>query len=65
LDRFVQSRGINYALVSLNGTALPAPFAEVSAIPTTFFIDPGGNLKLAALGSVSMEEAKAILNAKP
>ncbi|MHC4540655.1 MAG: peroxiredoxin family protein [Planctomycetota bacterium] len=64
LKQFAQTRGINYAVASLNGTALPAPFAEVSAIPTTFFIGRNGSLKLAALGLVSLEESRAILQAR-
>lgn len=63
LRHFAEARGVNYAVASLGRTTLPAPFADVTSIPTTFFIDRRGTIKLAALGSVSFEEAKAILRA--
>jgi peroxiredoxin len=33
----------------------------VTSIPTSFFIDRDGKIKLAALGVVPLEEAKAII----
>jgi len=63
LRRFAAAKKMNYAVVSLGDVILPAPFAEVTSIPTTFFIDRSGVIKLAAVGSVSFEEAKAILQA--
>lgn len=62
LQEFVASKGINYNVVSLT-SALPEPFISVSSIPTTFFIDPDGMIKLAAVGLVSLEESEAIMNA--
>jgi peroxiredoxin len=64
LKQFAEAKGINYTVAALNGTMLPLPFGEVSAIPTTFFIDRGGTIKLAAMGFVPLEEAKAILQAE-
>jgi len=64
LKPFAEAKGINYTVASLSGATLPAPFGEVSAIPTTFFIDSRGTIKLAALGLVPLEEAKAILRAQ-
>jgi len=64
LKQFAAARNINYAVVSLGSSTLPAPFADVTSIPTTFFIDKSGTLKLAAEGLVSMEEAKAIMQAQ-
>lgn len=65
LRQFAEARGINYTVASLDGTMLPPPFGEVSAIPTNFFIDPSGTVKYAALGLVPLEDARAILQAKP
>jgi peroxiredoxin len=65
LKPFVKAKGINYTVASLGGATLPPPFGEVSVIPTTFFIDRDGTIKLAALGLVPLEEARAILQAKP
>jgi peroxiredoxin len=64
LKHFADSRAINYPVVSLGGSRLSSPFAEVRAIPTTFFIDREGTIKLAAEGLVSLEELKAILRAE-
>lgn len=64
LKQFADAKNINYAVVSLGSSSLPAPFAEVTSIPTTFFIDRNGTLKLAAEGLVSLEEAKAIMQAQ-
>lgn len=64
LRQFAESKGINYTVASLSSTPLPPPFVEVSAIPTTFFIDPGGTIKFTAMGLVPLEETKAILKAQ-
>jgi peroxiredoxin len=64
LKQFVAAKGINYAVVPVGSSALPGPFANVTSIPTTFFIDQNGAIKLAAEGLVSLEEAKAILQAE-
>ena len=64
LKQFAEAKGINYTVASLSGTPLPPPFSEVSAIPTTFFMDRSGTIKFTALGMVPLEEAKAILRAQ-
>ena len=61
LKQFAAEKGINYKLTTPGNNTLPAPFADVRAIPTTFFIDKNGTIKLAAEGLVSLEESKAIL----
>ena len=61
LKNFAESKNINYTVATL-GSPLPEPFASVTSIPTTFFIDPEGKIKFAAVGVVSLEHAKAILN---
>ncbi len=62
LKQFVDSRNINYVVATMN-SPLPAPLNRVQGIPTMFFIDPEGKLKLAAVGVVSLEEDIAIINA--
>lgn len=64
LKHFAASSGINYSLASLSGTALPQPFANVQSIPTTFFIGKDGTIKLAAVGLMSLEESRAIIQAE-
>lgn len=61
LKDFAATKGINYAVVPLGTTDLPQPFSDVRSIPTSFFIDKNGTIKLAAVGLVSLEDSKAIL----
>ncbi len=60
---FVNEHGINYTVL-LNPGELPAPFGEVTSIPSSFFIDPEGNIKLAVVGMVPSSDAKAIVQAQ-
>ncbi len=62
LKPFVDSKRINYVVATMN-SPLPAPLNRVQGIPASFFIDPDGRLKLAAVGVVSLEEDIAIINA--
>lgn len=64
LKQFAESNGINYTVVSLGDNPLPEPFAKVTSIPTTFFIDPNGKIQFAAIGLVSLADAKVIMNAR-
>lgn len=60
---FVAEQGINYTVL-LSPDTLAAPYSEVKFIPSSFFIDPQGNVKLAIRGIVQAEDAKAILQAQ-
>ena len=62
LKNFAALKGINYTVTSLGDSPLPEPFANVSSIPTTFFIDPEGKITFAAVGVVSLADAKVIMN---
>ncbi len=64
LRQFAASAAISYSVVPIGDASLPSPFADVRSIPTTFFIDRNGIIKLAAEGLVSLEESKAILHAE-
>ncbi len=64
LKNFAESKGINYTVTSLGDSPLPEPFANVASIPTTFFIDPEGKITFAAVGVVSLADAKVIMNAE-
>jgi peroxiredoxin len=63
LKKFAAAKQINYSVVSLGERVLPRPFSNVTSIPTNFFIDKNGNIKLAALGLVPLKDSKAILKA--
>jgi len=62
LKHFAESKGINYTVASPGGNSLPEPFAGVTSIPTSFFIDPEGKIKFAAVGLVPLADAKVIMN---
>ncbi len=62
LKKFAELKGINYTVASLSDSPLPEPFADVTSIPTTFFIDPEGKIKFAAVGLVSLVDARVIMN---
>ena len=64
LKNFVAARGINYTIATAGNSVLPSPFIDVTGIPTTFFIDRKGQIKLAAVGLVELEETRAILKAQ-
>ena len=64
IKAFVNSKGINYSVVSITGTMLPNPFSNVSSIPTTFYIDRNGRIKLVAVGLVELDDTQAILKAE-
>jgi peroxiredoxin len=63
LKSFGETKGINYSVVPLGSSVLPQPYADVRSIPTSFFIDKNGTIKLAAVGLVSLEDSRAILRA--
>ncbi len=62
VKRFVENRQINYIVGTPKGR-LPRPFAEVRSIPSAFYIDKQGKIKLATEGFVSLEESTAIIKA--
>jgi len=64
LKDFVSDKGINYTVATVGSSVLPSPFADVTGIPTTFFIDRKGQIKLVAVGLVELDDTKAILKAE-
>ncbi len=63
VKRFVDQAKMNYTILLDPGT-VPAPYNTISAIPSSFFIDRQGKIKLATTGLVSLREIKAILDAE-
>lgn len=61
LRRFVEKKKLNYSIVSISSSSLPVPFNQINSVPTMFFIDATGKIRLAAAGIVSLNEMKAIL----
>ena len=64
---FVTQANINYTVlidqggVKFDQGTLPGPYNAINAIPSSFFIDQEGKIKLATSGLVSLSEIKAIL----
>lgn len=63
VKNFAAQAKINYDVLLDQGT-LPAPYNSIKAIPSSFFIDPEGKIKLATIGMISLKELKMILKAK-
>ena len=63
LKRFTDSKGINYTVASILSRP-PAPFSNVRSIPSSFFIDKEGKIKLATEGLISRDESEAIILAE-
>jgi peroxiredoxin len=56
---------INYTVISTDGRTMPRPYNLVNSIPSSFFIDPDGKIKIATEGMISVSQIKAILEADP
>lgn len=63
VKRFAEQTQMNYTILLDRGT-MPPPYSSVTGIPSSFFIDPEGKIKLATTGLLSLEEIKAILQAE-
>ena len=59
---FAESKEINYTVTSIQ-SHLPVPFTYVRAIPTSFYIDKKGKIKLIVEGVATKQEFEAILKA--
>jgi hypothetical protein len=56
LKPFVKKKGINYPIASAD--SFPAPYSDVSAIPTTFFIDRQGIIQEVLVGYHDFDKLK-------
>jgi peroxiredoxin len=63
VKKFAAQAKINYTIL-LDQVPLPAPYSSISAIPSAFFINPEGKIKLGTTGVLSLAEIKAIFNAE-
>lgn len=59
-----QNQRINYAVFSTTESSMPAPYNAIKGIPSSFFIDPEGKIKLATSGLLTLGYMKAILQAE-
>jgi len=63
VKNFASRQNLNYTVIS-SSDPLPAPFSEIKYIPSSFFIDAQGRIKLATVGMLSAGEVKSILQAQ-
>ncbi len=64
LKNFVAQNQLNYTVMSSAGATLPSPYSEVQAIPSGFFIDAEGKIKLSTMGMLPRVDINKILDAK-
>jgi peroxiredoxin len=64
LKNFASQNQLNYTVLSCAGVALQSPYADVQYIPSGFFVDPGGKIKLGTTGMLSRDDINKILDAK-
>jgi len=64
LADFVGKSKINYPVLLDRENKLPEPYNTVRSIPTNFFVDPQGKIKLATAGTLSLGNLKAIIRAE-
>ena len=64
VKKLVEKRKINYTVFSVDKNEMSEPYDRMRGIPCSFFIDPEGKIKLAALGVLSLNDSRAILQAK-
>lgn len=57
---FAEEKGINYTMGLSEDSALPAPYADVQAIPTTFVIDRNGVIQSVHQGYIELEELRRL-----
>lgn len=60
---FYEEHGVNYAIAA-NVQDLPPPFSEVTAIPTTFFIDRNGVIQTVVEGYENLETLRTLALSK-
>jgi peroxiredoxin len=55
---------INYTIISTDADTMPSPYNSIYSIPTTFFINPDGTIKIVTEGLTPLPHIKAILDAE-
>jgi peroxiredoxin len=61
---FASQYQVNYTVMAGAGASLPSPYVDVQNIPSAFFIDPEGKIKLSTMGMLPREDINKILEAK-
>ncbi len=61
VKRFAQIRQLNYTVFSHDTLLLGRPYNQTMGIPTSFFIDPQGKIKIITEGTLPFNDIRAIL----
>lgn len=56
---------MNYTIIAVDASKLPAPYNQITGFPSAFFVDPEGRIKFATLGVTTLGTMKAIVLAPP
>ena len=60
----VRNPSINYTVTATDMATMPRPYNLITGIPSSFFIDPQGKIKLATEGLISLNDTRAIIEAE-
>ncbi|MFH1371950.1 MAG: TlpA disulfide reductase family protein [Planctomycetota bacterium] len=65
VKKFVAAKPIiNYTVTATDIDVMPRPYNLVNSIPSSFFIDPEGKIKIATEGLIPLSDTKAIIEAE-
>ena len=64
IKAFVGQNKINYKVFSVDPAVMPQPYNQIMSIPSGFFIDAQGRVKLVTEGTLLLGDIKAILQAE-
>jgi peroxiredoxin len=64
IDFVAKNPKINYPVLPAEESSMPQPYNSINSIPSSFFVDPAGKIKLATTGLLSADEVRNILRAK-
>jgi len=64
IKNFAATEKVNYPIFAVETKALGRPYNAISGLPTIFFIDTKGKIKLATTGLLQLADFKAILEAE-
>ena len=62
IKQFVTRNNINYTVLS-SPSVLPQPYNQIQYIPSSFFIDSRGRIKIGTQGALTLDAMKSILKA--
>ncbi len=64
VKQFADYLKINYAVFSYDAYYMARPYNLIEGVPTSFFIDPQGKIKIITEGTVPLDEIRSLLDAK-